>query len=129
MRAFDWDQLACRVYDANHGKGIAHKVRLFICKFGSSLDQPQTDISALTLEQLADLHAELWLLSPSCQPYTVLNPLAKGSEDPRAKSFIHLFETVLPALVERDCHPSYMLVENVAGFEVCNSSYRYCAPD
>lgn len=60
----------------------------------------------------------MWLLSPSCQPYTVLNPLAKGAEDPRAKSFIRLIEDVLPELVQLDKHPRYMLVENVAGFEV-----------
>jgi hypothetical protein len=27
VRAFDWDQLACAVYTANHGPGIAHSVR------------------------------------------------------------------------------------------------------
>lgn len=26
VRAFDWDQLACAVYTANHGPGIAHRV-------------------------------------------------------------------------------------------------------
>lgn len=57
-------------------------------------------------------------MSPSCQPYTVLNPLAKGAEDPRAKSFIHLMENVLPELVSMERHPKYLLVENVAGFEV-----------
>ena len=48
----------------------------------------------------------------------MLNPLAKGAEDPRAKSFIRLMEDVLPELVEMGQHPRYMLVENVAGFEV-----------
>ncbi len=73
---------------------------------------------SLIAAELAKLEAPLWLLSPSCQPYTVLNPLAKGAEDPRAKSFIRLMEGVLPQLVERGQHPRYMLVENVAGFEV-----------
>ena len=72
----------------------------------------------MTASDLAALDAALWLLSPSCQPYTVLNPLAKGAEDPRAKSFIRLMEEVLPELVQMDKHPRYMLVENVAGFEV-----------
>ena len=57
-------------------------------------------------------------MSPSCQPYTVLNPLAKGAADPRAQSFIHIVEDVLPELVELKAHPQYLLVENVAGFEV-----------
>lgn len=80
----------------------------------------QVDIGALQAADLAELHADLWLLSPSCQPYTVLNPLAKGAEDPRAKSFIRLTEDVLPDLVKMGKHPQRLLVENVAGFEVCS---------
>ena len=72
----------------------------------------------MTASELSSLDAQLWLLSPSCQPYTVLNPEAKGAADPRAKSFIHLMEVVLPELVKMRQHPSHMLVENVAGFEV-----------
>ena len=67
---------------------------------------------------LIPLQADLWLLSPACQPYTVLNPHAKGHKDPRAASFLHLITTVLPDLVQISAHPKWMLVENVAGFEV-----------
>lgn len=81
---------------------------------------PQTDISRLTASDIAQHQAQLWLLSPSCQPYTVLNPNAKGEDDPRAASFLHLIRKVLPEL-----HASYsteaprwILIENVAGFEV-----------
>lgn len=83
----------------------------------------QADISLLSTGELAELNTDLWLLSPSCQPYTVLNPLAKGAEDSRAKSFIHLMEDVLPELVSVGRHPRYMLVENVAGFEVFQLTY------
>lgn len=100
--AYDWDQCACRVYTTNYGANIVKKV----------------DICTLQASDLAVHQADLWLLSPSCQPYTVLNPLARGAEDPRAKSFIHLIEHVLPQLVAEGAHPSYMLIENVAGFEV-----------
>ena len=48
----------------------------------------------------------------------MLNPKAKGAADPRAKSFLHLIENVLPALSERGAAPVRLLVENVAGFEV-----------
>ena len=65
------------------------------------------------------MRSNAWLLSPSCQPYTVLNPMAKGAEDPRAKSFLHLMENVLPELVQMKREPTHLLVENVAGFEVC----------
>jgi tRNA (cytosine38-C5)-methyltransferase len=59
-------------------------------------------------------------MSPSCQPYTVLNPDAKGASDKRAQSFIHIIGTVLPQLVamKEEREPEYMLIENVAGFEV-----------
>ncbi|KAI0638813.1 S-adenosyl-L-methionine-dependent methyltransferase [Trametes polyzona] len=108
VRAFDWDQAACRVYAANYGADVVQKV----------------DIGSLSAADLAALDAELWLLSPSCQPYTVLNPLAKGAEDPRAKSFIRLMEDVLPELVRMHKHPRRLLVENVAGFETSSTRER-----
>ncbi|KAF8967766.1 S-adenosyl-L-methionine-dependent methyltransferase [Flammula alnicola] len=101
VQAFDWDQTACHVYSINHGKNIAEKV----------------DISALTPSALSSYNADLWLLSPACQPYTVLNPNAKGAQDPRAQSFLHLIQDVLPKLAASNRHPDRMLVENVAGFE------------
>ena len=78
----------------------------------------QVDISTLDADELATYRADLWLMSPSCQPYTVLNPLAKGAEDPRAKSFLHLVEDTLPRMASSGSHPRYILIENVAGFEV-----------
>ncbi|OCB89234.1 S-adenosyl-L-methionine-dependent methyltransferase [Sanghuangporus baumii] len=75
------------------------------------------DISSLTVSDLEDLDTQLWLLSPSCQPYTVLNPNAKGAQDPRAKSFLRLVQNVIPDLARRRRGPKWMLVENVAGFE------------
>ncbi|KAH7911830.1 S-adenosyl-L-methionine-dependent methyltransferase [Hygrophoropsis aurantiaca] len=101
VKAFDWDQTACQVYEANYGPQLVSKA----------------DISTLTASYLSPLHASIWLLSPSCQPYTVLNPNAKGTSDPRAKSFFHLIDTVLPDLVRSGDQPRYMLVENVAGFQ------------
>jgi tRNA (cytosine38-C5)-methyltransferase len=64
-------------------------------------------------------------MSPACQPYTVLNPKAKGAADPRAQSFLHLIENVLPALLERGAAPVRLLVENVAGFEVRRYSLKW----
>jgi len=57
----------------------------------------------------------------------VLNPKAKGAADPRAQSFRHLIEDVLPVLSERGAAPARLLVENVAGFEVRGYSL-YCSP-
>ncbi|KAJ6577107.1 S-adenosyl-L-methionine-dependent methyltransferase, partial [Mycena sp. CBHHK59/15] len=103
--AFDWDQTACDVYSANFGPGIARKL----------------DILTLTAPYLASLQASLWLLSPACQPYTVLNPSAKAELDPRAKSFLYLVQNILPELARENAHPTHFLVENVAGFETSST--------
>jgi tRNA (cytosine38-C5)-methyltransferase len=128
VRAFDWDQIACAVYTANHGPGIAHRVRVhhglffsspkFHCLLTDHCSHVQVDINTLDADALEPLNADLWLLSPACQPYTVLNPNSKGASDPRAQSFLYLIEGVLPALAERGAAPTRLLVENVAGFEV-----------
>ncbi|KDQ17706.1 hypothetical protein BOTBODRAFT_105344 [Botryobasidium botryosum FD-172 SS1] len=101
VRAFDWDPASSEVYSANWGNGVVQR----------------RDISTLTASDLVPLKATAWLLSPSCQPYTVLNPVAKGHEDPRARSFLHLITSVLPELCRAGEQPRRMLVENVAGFE------------
>ncbi|KAJ7585783.1 S-adenosyl-L-methionine-dependent methyltransferase [Mycena floridula] len=102
LRAFDWDQTACQVYEANYGSTTVQK----------------TDISTLAASDLDSLDAKLWLLSPACQPYTVLSPNAKGALDPRAQSFLHLIRNVLPSMKRR---PSHLLVENVARFETSST--------
>ncbi|KZT08932.1 S-adenosyl-L-methionine-dependent methyltransferase [Laetiporus sulphureus 93-53] len=111
VRAFDWDQCACRVYAANYGGKIVRQV----------------DISTLSATELTSYGADLWMMSPSCQPYTVLNPLAKDAADPRAKSFIRLMENVLPEMAKTRSQPKYLLIENVAGFESSSTRQRLLA--
>ncbi|KAJ3998861.1 S-adenosyl-L-methionine-dependent methyltransferase [Lentinula boryana] len=101
VKAFDWDPNAAKVYDANYGPSLATK----------------KDIFELPAPLLASYCADFWILSPACQPYTVLNPNAQGILDPRAKSFLHLVQNVLPELVKMGAHPTHFLVENVGGFE------------
>jgi tRNA (cytosine38-C5)-methyltransferase len=55
-------------------------------------------------------------MSPPCQPYTRIG-LQQGSQDARAKSFLHL----LKVLGEMENKPKYILVENVKGFEESDS--------
>jgi hypothetical protein len=93
-----------------------------------TVDHLQVDINSLTADALEPLDANLWLLSPACQPYTVLNPNAKGAADPRAQSFLHLMEEVLPALTQRGAAPTRLLIENVAGFEVRCCALSSCSP-
>ncbi|KAG6332411.1 hypothetical protein ID866_6682 [Astraeus odoratus] len=106
VTAYDWDQAACQVYAANFGPNVAQKV---------SISYISIFVAAAKV-QLSGLKADLWLLSPACQPYTVLNSAAQGAADPRAQSFLHLINNVLPELATERAHPCYILIENVAGF-------------
>ncbi|KAI6022594.1 S-adenosyl-L-methionine-dependent methyltransferase [Pisolithus marmoratus] len=108
IAAYDWDPIACQVYAVNYGSNIIHKA----------------DISILTATQLSQHQADLWLLSPACQPYTILNPDAKGASDPRAQSFLHLIHNILPQLGAQQVHPRYILVENVTGFQHSETRYH-----
>src|SRR6185503_11544598 len=70
--------------------------------------------SACTLESLrGDDHrlrdADLWWLSPPCQPYTRRGK-GRDLDDPRTKSFVHLL-----GLVDRLAPPA-LAVENVPQF-------------
>jgi DNA (cytosine-5)-methyltransferase 1 len=78
------------------------------------LNHPQTPAFSLNLEnatigQLQAFPAEMWWLSPPCQPYSIQGK-QRDIEDPRASSFLKLVE-LLPAF-----KPDYLGLENVAGF-------------
>lgn len=49
----------------------------------------QGNIEKLSVEQLEAYNADLWLLAPPCQPYT-LRGLQKDADDWRASSFMKL---------------------------------------
>lgn len=120
VHALDFDLNACRVYAANFGSQIVSRVRgMSTLQRGVTIYlHIQRDISTLEACDISSLEADLWLMSPSCQPYTALNPNAQAEKDPRAQSFIHLLENVLPELSRLGCLPTHILIENVAGFEV-----------
>ena len=127
--AFDWDQAAEQVYRHNFPATPVKRVRDMIPRARRHTDlSTQIDISTLTASSLHDLYPDIdiWLLSPACQPYTVLNPNGKGAQDPRAQSFLHLVQVVLPDLAREGAAPRYLLVENVAGFEVRGPLLRPC---
>ena len=62
---------------------------------------PQVNISSLTAARLDKWGADLWLLSPPCQPYT-RRGLQKQSGDARATSFLSILD-LLPQLKARAC--------------------------
>ncbi|KAJ1731313.1 hypothetical protein LPJ61_002597 [Coemansia biformis] len=96
VRAFDINTVANDVYRHNF----------------DGVPVMQRCIESLPMTMFEALRAELWTMSPPCQPYT-RQGLQRGSGDERAKSFLFIID-----LLERlQNKPTYLLVENVAGFE------------
>ena len=85
----------------------------------------QKPIEQLTKNKLDSYHADLWVMSPPCQPYTrqrVNQPISKKDvNDRRAASFTHL-TFILPTLINP---PQYILLENVVGFETSISGRQW----
>ncbi|GLC37676.1 hypothetical protein PLESTM_000635000 [Pleodorina starrii] len=78
--------------------------------------QPRTlDLQRVTATQLDELAADLWLLTPPCQPYTTTsNARRRDTADPRAASLLHLLSGAVLGSMTRP--PSRLLLENVPGF-------------
>lgn len=90
--AIDIHQDAATVYSANHPHPFWIR-----------------EIESIAASELLSLDANLWWLSPPCQPYTTRGQ-QRDIADPRAQSFLHLIE--LLAI----CRPDFVLLENVRGF-------------
>ncbi|KAF9925169.1 tRNA (cytosine-5-)-methyltransferase, partial [Linnemannia zychae] len=100
LKAFDINTTANEVYAHNHGKK----------------QLAQRNIEAVPLEFYDKQEADVWLMSPPCQPYTRTGN-QEGSKDTRAKSFLYLMD-ILPKMTHP---PNYILLENVKGFEESDS--------
>eukprot|EP00586_Coscinodiscus_wailesii_P000582 CAMPEP_0172483536 /NCGR_PEP_ID=MMETSP1066-20121228/10530_1 /TAXON_ID=671091 /ORGANISM="Coscinodiscus wailesii, Strain CCMP2513" /LENGTH=422 /DNA_ID=CAMNT_0013247445 /DNA_START=40 /DNA_END=1305 /DNA_ORIENTATION=+ len=72
-----------------------------------------TDVSKLDLSKIPV--ADVWVMSPPCQPHTRQNESPKDERDARSSSFLHLCE-VLSSMAP-DALPQLILTENVIGFE------------
>ena len=73
----------------------------------------QMDLERISATELADYGADLWWLSPPCQPYSVRGR-RRDLNDPRARSLARILE-VLPHVPD-DRLPRHLALENVAGF-------------
>jgi DNA (cytosine-5)-methyltransferase 1 len=77
-------------------------------------------LESLPLRTLADLPADLWWLSPPCQPYT-RRGRQRDAEDPRAQSLAALIDHLGAVL------PPYVALENVPGFDGSQMQQRLLA--
>jgi len=96
IEAFDINSYANQVYELNFSKQVKT----------ITLDNLNTKLTE-------SYQSNMWLMSPPCQPYTRQGN-QKGSKDSRTSSFLHLLNDILPNL---NNPPSYILIENVKGFE------------
>ncbi|GMS95699.1 hypothetical protein PENTCL1PPCAC_17874, partial [Pristionchus entomophagus] len=71
----------------------------------------QSNIQGLSVASLEKFEADLWTMSPPCQPFT-LKGNRKGGDDRRCDSF----KTLLSSLSEMNCPPRWIFIENVAAF-------------
>ena len=84
---------------------------IYAHNFPSTL-QLNKNICGMTAKELDKLGANVFFLSPPCQPFTRQgNQL--DNQDRRTDSFFHLMHTIREMLNP----PSYLLMENVKGFE------------
>lgn len=103
VAAFDLNEVANDTYEHNFG-----------------LKPMQVNVGKIRPRQLDGYSADLWMLSPPCQPYT-RKGLRKDSEDGRAESFLEILTDILPAMKKM---PRYLIVENVVGFETSDTHQK-----
>ena len=82
----------------------------------------QRNICGLSAKDLDAFGADIFTLSPPCQPFTRQGKKA-DSNDHRTDSFFHLMHTIR----EMTSPPRYLMVENVLGFEASHT--RQCLVD
>ena len=70
-------------------------------------------IEGIPVNQWEKWHADFWLMSPPCQPFTRQGK-QEDLNDRRTDGFVYLMRTILPQLKFK---PKYILLENVSGFE------------
>jgi site-specific DNA-cytosine methylase len=80
-------------------------------------------IEGLSADELAGFRADLWWLSPPCQPFT-RRGLGRDEDDPRAASLLALLDRIGEIGVEA---PRYLALENVPGFQGSRCHARLAA--
>ncbi len=92
VEAIDINELAASVY--SHNFGHAPSVRT---------------IESLPRLDVEELQADLWWMSPPCQPFTRRGP-QRDTADSRTESFLHVVELI------RSVRPPHLALENVPQF-------------
>eukprot|EP00210_Caulerpa_lentillifera_P006568 g6273.t1 len=80
----------------------------------TGLTPTQMNLQSVPIKVLESLEAEVWLLSPPCQPYTRQGHRL-DDQDPRSFSFLTLLEKLDQM---KKSIPEFVCLENVVGFEI-----------
>ena len=89
--AFDVNTVCNQVYEHNFGVKPSPKC-----------------INSITKKMLDKYQAEMWCMSPPCQPFTRSNTSCRRDcDDQRSSAFLHLVQL----LKEVDCRPTYIALE------------------
>ena len=99
--AIDVNRLAASVYEHN-----------------LPLEVSIADLRSIAVSRLSELKADLWWLSPPCQPFTRRGK-RRDDADPRAESFLALFPVV------ESVRPRHLALENVPGFQGSRTHARW----
>jgi tRNA (cytosine38-C5)-methyltransferase len=119
--ALDHSDLCMEVYQHNHQQ---HALESFNQKNGTKKTKLASNkavcIEKLTVQQLTDWKADLWMMSPPCQPHTRQHSNQESDlDDARSNSFLHICELLVK--LPPESKPAIILLENVIGFESSNS--------
>jgi len=126
LAAYDHSDLCNSVFSHNHrpklsSNDVSSKRRKRNNGDNNSSDDNhlrpcQIPIERLTLFELEQHSADIWCMSPPCQPHTRQhNNQHMESTDTRSQSFLHLCKLLCD--IDEEKLPKLILLENVIGFE------------
>jgi tRNA (cytosine38-C5)-methyltransferase len=112
LAALDHSDLCNRVFEYNFGPRCLPNAK------------PPTSIEHLSVSQMEVWAADIWMMSPPCQPHTRQHDNQQNDlSDPRSSSFLHLCH--LLETMKLQTLPRLIFLENVVGFETSNSFQQW----
>ncbi|CAK9090473.1 unnamed protein product [Durusdinium trenchii] len=112
FRAYEIDQVCCQVYEDLYGARALRGVQHMEPWMRASKEDELWCCSIDRLPDAAFEGADLWLMSPPCQPFTRTGR-RRDVWDPRCKALLRLLDA-LPRLEQK---PKGLLLENVPEFQ------------
>lgn len=120
--ALDHSDLCLGVYRHNHHKSSSSDPPT--SKRAASISTRQVSIEKITPEELIECQADVWMMSPPCQPHTRQHSnQSEDLSDPRSNSFLHICH--LLEQLPKEHRPGLIMLENVVGFEASGSCQRW----